>query len=582
MASDLPEYDNGEAMIPMGAVLEAIADEKDSWATAHARKAAKDAIVRAGGVPHALDAERGVLSAVLLDPSTLADVLDEGLAATDFYRPAHGTIFTAILAVHLRGVVVDTITVVEQLKDSGELERVGGGAAIAQLEALLPTVAHAGSYARLVREKAIARRVLSVAEDLIAAVAAQSSRAGDLVAHAEREIAKVKHATAATNAFAREMQRARDEIRALLGRAKWEKPIGKPLLDLAKTDISRRPPIVQGLVGDAAVVVVAGSPKGGKTWAEDEIGIAVASGTKAFGEFWVNRPGVVLRICLEDAEEDIRNRNIALARGRHQHLDEALGNIFYESRFRLDLLNVDDLAGIIASARLLPAPPALICIDPLADAHSVESENDNAGMRRVMGGPRILRDILGCSVLIVHHLTKSPGDKRDATVDGIFNRFRGGGSIRGAYDVGIAYDVVSKAPGCIKTHIDVETRSGRPPGPFGLQLDIVDGVDHHAERATWSFWRDRSEMTASAAGEVAGDARRVLGALRSEWLEARLAEREPTPMSASAVALKVVMNKNKTGKILADLVGRKMAFHVPGTRNSGYVYRDAGGEAQPQ
>lgn len=579
MASHDP--DDGAEVLTIGADLVALRDEQDAYAAGVASHTARALVRKAGGVPMDLEAERRVIGAVLLDPPNLRAAVDEGLDAGDFYKPGHAAVWRAIVDVDAAGDYIDVTRVVDRMRKTGDVQHAG---AVGDVQLELPRAPNGeqvSSWARLVREKSTARRVLSVAEDLIAAVVANTDRAADLVTYAGVQIERVKTATAATTAFARELHRARSDIRLKLSKAKWEKPIGRSMLALAQSEMIRRPPIVQSLIPEGAVVVLAGAPKGGKTWLEDEIAVAIASGTKVVGEFYVNRPGPVMRICLEDAEEDIRGRNIAIARGRHQSLEEALENIVYESRFRLDLLDLNDVAGVIASARMMARPPAVICIDPLANAHSVESENDNAGMGRVLSCAGLLRDILGCSVLIVHHMVKSSAvDKKDAGVDGIFGKFRGAGAIRGFYDTGIAYDVKLRQPGLIKTHIDVETRIGRPPGPFGLQLDITDGPDDRADAASWSFWRNRDEMMGGAEADDGSELGRVLGLLRLAWFEAREKNAEPEPISATVAQKKLkIGNRKKVGELLHLLVERNQARHVGTTRNSGYVYYDAGGVA---
>src|SRR5258705_3371882 len=81
--------------------------------------------------PHNLDAEQSVLGAILLsDRSLYALVIEEGLRADDFYRERHGTIYEAMLALYNESEPVDTLTVVDRLKQSGKLEEIGGAGAV--------------------------------------------------------------------------------------------------------------------------------------------------------------------------------------------------------------------------------------------------------------------------------------------------------------------------------------------------------------------------------------------------------------------------------------------------------------------
>ncbi|HEX2027801.1 MAG TPA: replicative DNA helicase [Nitriliruptorales bacterium] len=109
--------------------------------------------------PQHLDAEVAVLGAALLSRTALAEVV-EIVHPDDFYRSAHRTVFEAVLELFSRGEVVDPITVVDRLGRAERLDDVGGASAIHDLVASVPTAANAVHYARIVREKAILRRLI--------------------------------------------------------------------------------------------------------------------------------------------------------------------------------------------------------------------------------------------------------------------------------------------------------------------------------------------------------------------------------------------------------------------------------------
>lgn len=109
--------------------------------------------------PHNVDAEQSILSAVLIDNQTLPEVL-EVLTAADFYREAHGKIFTAMVELFEKSEPVDLVTLANALKKQEQLEAVGGAAYLAELVDTVPMAANAMHYARIVREKAILRRLI--------------------------------------------------------------------------------------------------------------------------------------------------------------------------------------------------------------------------------------------------------------------------------------------------------------------------------------------------------------------------------------------------------------------------------------
>jgi replicative DNA helicase len=179
--------DDAEALVPLGEVLNAIEAERHEAA----RATASDLLRRTRTPPHATDAERAVLGALLLEPAAYEAVVDQGLHPEHFYRPAHGIIFRVIAELHAAAEPIDTLTVVDELLRRGQLEQVGGTAAISQLEALLPTAAHVGAYARLVREKAVLRSLIENATQVVQSAYAQDRRVEEILDDAERSILEI-------------------------------------------------------------------------------------------------------------------------------------------------------------------------------------------------------------------------------------------------------------------------------------------------------------------------------------------------------------------------------------------------------
>ena len=144
--------------------------------------------------PQNLEAEQSVLGAVLLSDTALpALIIDERLQAGDFYREGHGLIFTAMLELHGAGEPVDALTLVEHLKQNGQLDAVGGRAAIDLLSGSVPAVGNVRQYARIVRENAMLRRLLHAAYEIQAKVHSHEAPPRELVDLAERTILEVAH-----------------------------------------------------------------------------------------------------------------------------------------------------------------------------------------------------------------------------------------------------------------------------------------------------------------------------------------------------------------------------------------------------
>lgn len=125
--------------------------------------------------PYAPEAEISVLGGMLIDndavPKAL-EVVDESM----FYRPAHKTIFRTMDKMFQRGMVVDPTTIAETLKDSGELEQAGGLEYLAEMLDAVPTAANITYHCRIVRDRAMRRRMIDVCGDAIR----QAHQPGDI------------------------------------------------------------------------------------------------------------------------------------------------------------------------------------------------------------------------------------------------------------------------------------------------------------------------------------------------------------------------------------------------------------------
>jgi replicative DNA helicase len=115
--------------------------------------------------PHNLEAEESLLGAMLLSADATAAAI-EICGGEDFYKPAHGHIFGAIVALFERGEPIDAVTVRDELTRSGLIESVGDPAVLVSLQANTPSIANAVHYARIVEEHALLRKMIGVAGEI--------------------------------------------------------------------------------------------------------------------------------------------------------------------------------------------------------------------------------------------------------------------------------------------------------------------------------------------------------------------------------------------------------------------------------
>ena len=147
-----------------------------------------DATAFAGRVPpHDLSAEKAVLSSLLLDPRAFHEVLAE-VKLDDFYHPAHQLLFAAMSQVHDAGRPVDLITLSEHLTLQKQLDSVGGPVALAEIADYAATAANVTHHARIVRDKAVKRRLIGVATEIVQTGYEETESADKLLDFAESKI----------------------------------------------------------------------------------------------------------------------------------------------------------------------------------------------------------------------------------------------------------------------------------------------------------------------------------------------------------------------------------------------------------
>ena len=137
--------------------------------------------------PHDVAAEQCVLGGMLLSKDAISDVM-ETIRPDDHYRPAHQIVHEAILELYGRGEPADPVTVSDLLNKRGELTRIGGPTYLHTLIASVPTAANAGYYARIVRERAILRRLVEVGTRIVQLGYSGDGEADELVDRAQAEV----------------------------------------------------------------------------------------------------------------------------------------------------------------------------------------------------------------------------------------------------------------------------------------------------------------------------------------------------------------------------------------------------------
>ena len=127
-------------------------------------------------LPFSLEAERGVLGSLIIDPEAIVHIADM-LQPDDFYRDAHQMLFQMMLALCQKQNPADFITLCDALEKVGKLETVGGASYITSLINHVPTSGNVVYYARIVAQKALFRRLIHLAGQIAASAYDEESDA---------------------------------------------------------------------------------------------------------------------------------------------------------------------------------------------------------------------------------------------------------------------------------------------------------------------------------------------------------------------------------------------------------------------
>ena len=207
--------------------------------------------------PQNVEAEQSVLGTILLSDHSLSTVL-ETLESNDFYQDKHKLIFEAMITLFEKNEPQDIITVSNQLKDQNKLEEAGGMAYLATLTSIVPVTANLLHYAKIIRQKAVLRNLITVNTEIASRCYEEQGDIDTLVDEAEQaifEIARSKSGQSFT-ALKRIIPGAFDAVEQLYKR--------KELITGIPTGFTELDKMTAGLQ-QSDLIILAGRPSMGKT-----------------------------------------------------------------------------------------------------------------------------------------------------------------------------------------------------------------------------------------------------------------------------------------------------------------------------
>ena len=305
--------------------------------------------------PQSIEAEESIISAILLDNGTLLDVL-EILAPEHFYRTAHQKIFAGISELFSKAEPVDLVTLTNVLRDNNQLEEIGGAAYLARIVDTVPSAVNVQHYARIVRDKASLRRLISKANEITQHCYDDGGDLDQVLDFAEAsvfEISEDKH-QAAFHPLSKIIESNIDALEERQGK--------QALVTGVPTGFTRLDHMTSGLQG-SDMIILAARPSMGKT----AFALNMARNAAVDG----NIPVAIFS--LEMSKEQLSERMLCA----EARVDS--------NRLRGGFLNPDDWNRITEAAGILSEAPIFIDDSPDISATSIRTKSRRLKMDKGLG-----------------------------------------------------------------------------------------------------------------------------------------------------------------------------------------------------
>jgi replicative DNA helicase len=362
--------------------------------------------------PHDLDAEMSILGSILLDPLSIAKVL-QFLHPEDFYRENNGQIYRAALDLFAAGEPIDNVTLASQLQQMGLLDRVGGRAQLASMQSAVPTAANIEYYGRIVKEKAYKRRLISAGGNIAGYGYDDSIEAEDAINQAQSLVFGV-----ADDRDQRELARLYDLLGPAMERISLQMESGQGIVGIPSGfhDLDR---MTSGFK-DSDLIIIAGRPAMGKTSMALNVGLHAALEAKraiAIFSLEMSKEQLTERLLTEQAQIDAQRMHRGLlTEAEFDRVSNSLGPLG-EAQIYIDDTPVMDELTLQLKARQAKMRHNIdmIIVDYLQLMHGRARGDDNR-VQEVSAISRALKGLareLRIPVIAISQLSRAPEQRPD-------------------------------------------------------------------------------------------------------------------------------------------------------------------------
>ena len=362
--------------------------------------------------PHDLDAEVSVLGSILLDPLSIAKVL-QFLHPEDFYRENNGQVYRAALDLFAAGEPIDNVTLAAQLQTLGMLDRIGGRAALASMQSAVPTSANIEYYGRIIKEKAYKRRLISAGANIAGFGYDDGVEAEEAINQAQSLVFGV-----ADDRDQRELSKLYDLLGPAMERISLQMESGQGVVGVPSGfhDLDR----MTGGFKDSDLIIVAGRPSMGKTSFALNVGLHAALDRKksiAIFSLEMSKEQLTERLLTEQAQIDAQRLHRGLlSEAEFDRVSNALGPLGEASIYIDDTPVMDELTlQLKARQAKMRHGIDMIIVDYLQLMHG-RSRGDDNRVQEVSSISRALKGLareLRIPVLAISQLSRAPEQRPD-------------------------------------------------------------------------------------------------------------------------------------------------------------------------
>lgn len=384
--------------------------------------------------PHANEAEMAVLGAMMLDKEAANKVI-QLLSPESFYRESHRIIFQAMLSLADRNQPIDIITLNDELRRLEKLAEIGGSHYLSELNLRTPTAANVEHHARIVFEKALKRRMIAAATEIITNCYSDASDAFEEVDHAEQKIFEIAESKTGGRSYQPLKRLTHDTIEMLEtissrfadGGGLVGVPTGLVKLDALTSGFQR-----------SDLIILAARPSMGKTALAMSIARnAAVDYKKAVAFFSLEMSSVQLVLRLISAEAKVDQQRLRTGDLKQEHWQQIVSTIhrLTEAPLYIDDTPALGIMELRSRARLMKREHniEMIVIDYLQLMHAPKAESREREISMISRGLKQLAKELDIPIVALSQLNRSVesrGDKRPMLSD-----LRESGSIEQDADV---------------------------------------------------------------------------------------------------------------------------------------------------